>query len=65
MPISRDIDPAAIETLRDAISVSGLSIREFADRVLVRDQRTIRRWLAGDRPIPEVVVGKCRELIAA
>ncbi|HEY5085885.1 MAG TPA: hypothetical protein VII66_00875, partial [Gemmatimonadaceae bacterium] len=60
--VERDIDPAAIETLRDAIGVSGLSIREFAGRVLVRDQRTIRRWLAGDRPIPEIVVGRCREI---
>jgi hypothetical protein len=29
--------------------------------VLVRDERTIRRWLAGDSPIPRVV----REMLQA
>lgn len=64
MPTERPIDPAAIETLRDAIGVSGLSIREFAG-LTWHDPRTVERWLAGQRPIPALVVDKCRELIAA
>lgn len=44
------------ELLRDAIEASGLSARRFAVEVLIRDERTVRRWLAGDSPIPTVVV---------
>lgn len=44
------------DILRTAIEASGLSARRFAREVLVRDERTIRRWLAGDSPIPEAVV---------
>lgn len=43
------------DLLRDCIALSGLSNRRFARYVLIRDERTIRRWLAGDSPIPEVV----------
>ncbi len=43
------------ELLAAAIERSGLSARKFAELVLVRDERTIRRWLAGDSPIPKVV----------
>ena len=46
-----------IATLREAISRSGLSDRRFATRVLSRNERTLRRWLAGDRPIPNEVLG--------
>lgn len=42
--------------LERAIEASGLSARQFARKVLIRDERTIRRWLAGDSPIPEPVV---------
>lgn len=41
--------------LRNAIERSGLSARQYAKRVLLRDERTVRRWLAGD-PMPAVVV---------
>lgn len=44
------------ELLIKAIEASGLSARRFAVEVLMRDERTIRRWLAGDSPIPEVVM---------
>jgi hypothetical protein len=47
-----------ISLLRDAIKASGLSARRFAVQVLVRDERTVRRWLAGDSPIPRAVVDK-------
>lgn len=45
-----------IATLRAAIARSGLSDRRFATRVLIRDERTLRRWLDGTRPIPQVVL---------
>jgi hypothetical protein len=47
---------AAIDLLRNAIAASGYSNRVYAEIVLVRDERTVRRWLAGDRPIPDVVI---------
>ena len=47
-------NPTAL--LRDAIAASGLSARRFAVDVLLRDERTVRRWLAGDSPIPAAVV---------
>lgn len=40
--------------LRELIESSGLSQREIA-RMLVIDERTLRRYLAGDLPIPKVV----------
>ena len=51
---------AEIARLRGAIRASGLSITEYARRVLVRSPRTVRRWLAGDLQIPQAVL----ELIA-
>lgn len=38
-----------------AIAASGLSNRQFALTVLLRDERSLRRWLAGDAPIPKAV----------
>jgi hypothetical protein len=52
-----------IELLKRAIAESGLSARRFAVEVLTRDERTIRRWLDGDRPIPRVVRRKLLELL--
>lgn len=45
------IDPAKLEDvplLREAIRLSGLSDRRFASQVLIRNERTVRRMLAGD-----------------
>lgn len=50
-----------VELLSLAIDRSGLSARKFAELVLVRDERTIRRWLKGESPIPKVV----REMLQA
>ena len=47
---------AEIARLREAIRASGLSITEYARRVLVRDPRTARMWIAGDRQIPRAVL---------
>jgi hypothetical protein len=44
-----------LDLLRAAIKDSGLSARVFARTVLLRDERTVRRWLAGDSPIPQAV----------
>ena len=45
----------ARKLLASAIERSGLSAREFALHVLMRDERTVRRWQSGDSPIPSVV----------
>lgn len=52
------------ELLGRAIDASGMSARRFAVDVLIRDERTVRRWLAGDSPIPAVVVEWLRERVA-
>ena len=52
------------EVLELAIQRSGLSARAFARDVLWRDERTVRRWLAGDSPIPAVVADRLREELA-
>lgn len=44
-----------IALLEQRISESGLSARRFAVEVTLRDERTIRRWLSGDSPIPQIV----------
>ncbi len=46
--------------LRQRIDESGLSIRRFAVEVMLREPRTIWRWLAGS-PIPGVVQDWLRE----
>jgi hypothetical protein len=48
------VSPA--DLLRSAIERSGLSARAFAKDILLRDERTVRRWLAGDSPIPQPVL---------
>jgi hypothetical protein len=53
------------EKLRIVIERSGLPARVFARDVLLRDERTIRRWLAGDRPIPDAVAAKLDEWMKA
>jgi hypothetical protein len=41
-----------VALILDAVEASGLSARRFAERVTWRDERTIRRWSAGE-PIPQ------------
>lgn len=48
------------ELLQRAIARSELSNRAFA-REIWRDERTIRRWLSGESPIPKVVTDRLRE----
>jgi hypothetical protein len=49
-----------IELLQLAIARSGLSNRAYANRVLWRDERTVRRWLSGKSPIPAIVLERLR-----
>ena len=51
------------ELLRAAIAASGLSVRKFAV-VLVRDPRTLFRWLSGESPLPRAVRERCEQLVA-
>lgn len=44
--------------LADAISLTGMSAQTFASHVLVRDPRTVRHWLAGSKPMPDVVANR-------
>jgi hypothetical protein len=48
------------DLLELAIKRSGLSARAFA-REIWRDERTVRRWLAGDSPVPKCVTDRLRE----
>ncbi len=43
------------DLLARVITASGLSASAFARDTLIRDPRTVRRWLAGDSPIPKAV----------
>lgn len=45
----------AVAQLRAAILKSGLSATAYAKHILIRNPRTLRRWLRGDAPIPEAV----------
>jgi hypothetical protein len=48
--------PVADRALLDAaIARSGMSRRQFAVRILARDERTVRRWTAGAAPVPRAV----------
>lgn len=45
-----------VERLTHAIALSGMSARVFAVGLLGVDERTVRRWIAGEREIPGPVV---------
>ncbi len=51
--------PDEIAPLQSVIDASGLSTRKWAEQVVWRDERTVRRWLAG-RAIPATVVKELR-----
>ncbi len=42
--------------LAAAIERSGLSVGAFAREVVIRDPRTVRKWLSGDTEIPHAVM---------
>jgi hypothetical protein len=43
------------ELIQAAIKASGLSARKYSEMVLLRDERTVRRWVAGKSPMPRIV----------
>lgn len=45
-----------VRLLQRRIEQSGLSARKFAEQVLLRDERTVRRWISGASPIPQIVL---------
>ncbi len=45
-----------VELLRRRLLESGLSSSRFAIERLIRQPRTVRRWLSGESPIPAVVL---------
>jgi len=49
--------------LREAITATTGSARAFA-ALIGSDERTVRRWLAGERGIPGPVLALCRLLVA-
>lgn len=51
------------ELIRAAIDASGLSARKFAETVLLRDERTCRRWVAGRNPVPKIVRDKLLAIV--
>jgi hypothetical protein len=52
------------EKLARVIKASGLSVGAFARDVVLRDERTVFRWLSGESPIPEPVAAKLDEWLA-
>jgi hypothetical protein len=55
--------PSNRDQLQQLIEASGLSARRFARLLAWRDERTIRRWLAGE-PMPAVVTERLQALSA-
>ncbi len=51
------------ELLAATIEASGLSARRFAVEVLDVNERTVRRWLAGDMPLHGTVRLVCRLIL--
>lgn len=51
------------ELLSAAIAASGLSVRRFAREILLREPRTVWRWLAGENALPALVREKCAAII--
>ena len=44
-----------VALLREAIAQSGLTSSDYSRTVLIRNDRTLRRWLTGESPIPKAV----------
>lgn len=51
------------ELLRTAINRSGLSARAFAVRMAWSNERTIRRYLAGETPLPAAIREGCERVL--
>jgi hypothetical protein len=56
------MDPASLpdkELISAAVKASRLSVRRFSRERLVRDPRTVWRWLAGENDLPRDVRAWC------
>jgi hypothetical protein len=42
------------DLIREAVEASRLSARRFAEHIMSRDERTVRRWLSGEVEIPAI-----------
>jgi len=60
-PVFALVASADVALLERAIARSGLSLRDFARRELVRDERTLRAYRRG-APMPDVVREKVAQL---
>ncbi len=54
---------AAQDLLERALAKSGMSLTAFAEDVMVRDARTVRRWRAGDVEIPDIAVRRLEQFV--
>lgn len=52
-----------LELLAAARAASGLPLERFARELMVRDARTVERWMAGG-VIPEVALEKLQAIVA-
>jgi hypothetical protein len=57
-------EPSPRDLLERALELSGCSLRAFAEDVLARDERTVRRWRSGDAPIPALALRWLRRYVA-
>lgn len=64
MPTVDRAEPEITALVHKALAASGMSRTRFAREVVVRDERTVRRWLDGG-PVPDVVIDKLRTVLAA
>lgn len=55
--------PERVALLEAAIRASALSDRQFAAQVLGVNERTVRYWLSGERPILGPVLQLCRLVV--
>lgn len=55
MPTETPTRAETVALLSERIDESGLSVSAFARDVLLREPRTVFRWLAGDAKIPNLV----------
>lgn len=53
--------PEDRKRLERALERFGKSVEHFAAHVVMRNPRTVRRWLSGESPIPKEVRDKLKE----
>lgn len=56
--------PNDAELVTLAIEASGLSLRRFAEYVLLRNERVVRRWRSGELSMPREARSLCEYLVS-